>query len=591
MEFPSAKDLDIDIDNLDIPEGMALSVQPPTREHMRDPMWFDAIGRDPIDQRKIFAMSSHDEIRDGLASVLAGWPRYGPAIYEKAANQGRIDIIRILLELGAESDPKTMKQREGEDDEDVPLLDIEHAYFAAMAKGRLDIVRLLVEEGGVPVNYEDEEDGLIAVAYAANSGNAELVRWLLERGATITLSRQKGIGDLSAAIKGGKPEIVEMLLANEQTVAAGRVIEITDLPMAAFSGSADVVHFVLRSDCFGILEPDEGFAGQGQIQLQSSQIEQIQESLGLAAVKGALGSVHLLLKQLTPTRGDGGFEPFRLSDSLQSSVYNSIEDGLENGDIPEIFEVLWDTCLHQEPENEDSIEKRVSLPPEERLRRSLITACANGRPRTVKLLVEKYGTDVNHISHKYFTSPLSRAVASGANPLPGRLEVASYLLNRPNIDIDLRVGEFCNGTTALEMALGEAWADRRRQPEQAEMVRLLLRHGGPVDEVDEGLRDLRNRGGPDNVKVHVQKVNQRLKSIMRLGSEEKQNCKEIVLEYTPHELQELLDGIKFGKSDAELHANDPRGRPLMPGPGVELPQSERAQPTLLQADTVSAEAE
>src|ERR1700753_1978165 len=122
MEFPSVKDLDIDIDNLEIPEGMVLSVQPPTREHMRDPMWFDAVGRDPIEQRKIFRLSSHEEIKDGIASVLKNWPRYGPAIYEKAAGQGRLDVIRILLELGAESDPKTMKQQEGEDNEDVPLL-------------------------------------------------------------------------------------------------------------------------------------------------------------------------------------------------------------------------------------------------------------------------------------------------------------------------------------------------------------------------------------------------------------------------------------------------------------------------------------
>jgi len=591
MELLSAKDLDIDIDNLEIPEGMALSVYPPTREHMRDPMWFDAVGRDPIDQRKIFRLSSHEEIRDGVASVLEDWPRYGPAIYEKAAGQGRLDVIRILLELGAEIDPKTMKQQEGEDDEDVPLLEVEHAYFTAIAQGRLDIVVLLVEEGGVPVNYEDEEEGLIAIAYAASSGNAEMVRWLLEHGATITMGRRGGsISDLSAAIKGGKPEIVKMILANEQTVADGLLIKITDLPLAAFSGSVDMVRFVLQSDCFGILNPDEGLVGQGRIQLEPSQIEQIQESLGSATFKGALDSVQLLLKQLTPTRGDGKLQPFRLSDARQTEVYNSTEDALESGDIPEVFEILWDTCLHQAPENEDSIKKRMSLPPEERLRRSLITACANGRPRTVKLLVEKYRADINHVSHKYFTTPLSRAAASGANPLPGRLEVVDYLLNRPDIDIDLRVGEFCNGKTAFAMAIGEAWAVARRQPEQAEMVRLLLRYGGPVDEVDEALRELRDKSGPENIKVHVQQVNDETQHSVRLSSLEEPDCKGVVLDYTPDELQDLLDGIKFGKSDAELHANDPCGRPLMPPPGVELSESERAQPKLLQHGAISPSA-
>ena len=86
MELLSAKDSDIDIDNLDIPEGMALSVQPSTREYMRDPMWFDAVGRDPIEQCKIFGLSSHEEIRDGVASVLRKWPRYGPAVYGKVGS-------------------------------------------------------------------------------------------------------------------------------------------------------------------------------------------------------------------------------------------------------------------------------------------------------------------------------------------------------------------------------------------------------------------------------------------------------------------------------------------------------------------------
>lgn len=571
IEFPSAKDLDIDIDNLEVPEGMALSVFPPTREYMRDPMWFDAVGRDPIDQRKIFRLSSHEEMKDGISSVLEEWPRYGPAIYAKAAEQGRLDVMRILLELGAESDPKTMKQQEGEADEDVPLLEVEHSYLTAIIQGRLDIIKVLVEEGGVPVNYEDDQDGLLAIAYAASLGkNADIVRWLLEHGATITMDRPGGkIGDLTTAIKGGKPEIVKMTLADDQAVAAGLQIKITDLPMAAFSGNVEMVRFVLQSDCFGIPNPDEGLAGRGQIQLESSHIQQIQESLDQASSKGALDSVRLLLKQLTPTRDDGKLEPFRLSDARQTGLYNSTEDGLESKDIAEIFEILWDTCLHHAPENEESIEKRISLPPEERLRRSLITACANGRPRTVKLLVEKYGTDINHVSHKYFTTPLSRAAASGANPLPGRLEVAEYLLNRPNIDIDLRVGEYCNGETVLALAIREAWASARREPEQAEMVRLLLRYGGPVDEIDEALRELRDKGVPEDIKVHVQLGQGEGQPPVRLSSNAKSGgCKEVVLAYTPKDLQEMLGGIKFGRSGAELHANDPCQRPMKPPPGV-----------------------
>jgi hypothetical protein len=103
MEFPSAKDLDIDIDNVEVPPGMSISVFPYTEEYLRDPMWFDALGRDPVDQRKLYKSASSDELKDGIALVLQEWPSFGPAIYEEAAAQGRLDVIRILIELGAES--------------------------------------------------------------------------------------------------------------------------------------------------------------------------------------------------------------------------------------------------------------------------------------------------------------------------------------------------------------------------------------------------------------------------------------------------------------------------------------------------------
>jgi hypothetical protein len=51
---------------------------------------------------------------------------------------------------------------------------------------------------------------------------------------------------------------------------------------------------------------------------------------------------------------------------------------------------------------------------------------------------------------------------------------------QPSIDIDLRTGEFCNGTTALALAIDET----SKAPNQAGMPRLVLRYGGPGDEID-----------------------------------------------------------------------------------------------------------
>lgn len=550
---------------------------------MRDPMWFNQVGWDPIDQQYIFKLSSRDEVKDKIAGVLEEWPRYGPAIYEKAARAGRLDIVEILLELGAESDPKTMKRQEDDEDEDVPLLEIEHAYLAAIFEGHLDIIKMLVEKGSVPVNYEDDEDGLIAIPYAASKGHTEIVRWLLDHGATITLDREgDSVGDLSSAIKGGKPEIVKIILDNPQTTATGRKIEISDLPLAAYSGSVEVLRFVLQSDCFGIEEPDAGLAGQGTIKLTEEQNENMKESLVQASSKADLESISLLLKQLTPLKADGSFEPFRLSEFRITQIFNATEDGIEETDMPKVFEILWDTVLHQPPESEESVEKRFSLPVEERLSRRLISACANGRVGTVKLLVEKYSADINHVSHKYFTSPLSRAAASGANPVPGRLEVVEYLCSRPELDMDLSVGEYCNGETALALTIGEANYASKRKPEQAKLVRLLLQYGGPVDDVDDELRKRCDEAGSgEQINVYVLWAHDELRRPVKLFAEDDSSCTQVVLEYSARELRNVLRGIKIRKDDATLQASDPRKRPLMPPPGEELAEDARAQPTLV----------
>lgn len=203
MELPLAKDIDVTSEDMDnCPPGMTLSIMPPTREYMADPMWFDQIGRDPIHAGKIFQRFergeiSREKLRVELEGVMEKWPRYGPAVLQKAAKEGRADVVEVLIDTGVESDPKSMKNRNrdevesgGDDDEDSedsedgkdskdgeddaddgdgeggdddeemedeeaePLLEVEHAYLTAIFEGHLDIVKLLVEKGGVPINYD-----------------------------------------------------------------------------------------------------------------------------------------------------------------------------------------------------------------------------------------------------------------------------------------------------------------------------------------------------------------------------------------------------------------------------------------------------
>lgn len=159
---------------------------PPCREYMEDPMWFDQIGRDPIRARKIFrrwdaGQLTCQELEAELRGVFDQWPRYGPAVFEKAAKEGRLDVVDLLLDMKVECDTKTMKkdfmtnEDAAESDEDEPLLEPEHPYLSAVVNNHLDIVKLLVEKGGVPVNYEDKDDGPLAVVYAATERNFEML--------------------------------------------------------------------------------------------------------------------------------------------------------------------------------------------------------------------------------------------------------------------------------------------------------------------------------------------------------------------------------------------------------------------------------
>lgn len=595
MELRSAIDLDLSSEDMDnLPEGMMLSIQPPTKEYMEDPMWFDPIGRDPIRARKIFRRWDEgaltlEELRGELLAVMEEWPRYGPAIFEKAAIEGRLDVVELLIEMGAESDPKTMLG--DKDGEDEPLLKPEHAYLAAIVNGHLDIVKLLVSEGVVPVDYEDPKDGLIHILYAVTEKNGEMLRWLLDNGATISLSREGKIDDIQATLKTGKIENLKMLLAHPQVINAGFKMDLDHLRYAATSGDVEMVRFVLQSDCYGIKDPDAGLTGQGQL-LRSGHNDMILEALSNATNAGSVDCVRLLLKQLTPVQPDGTFAPFLVPDGMRTKIYNDTDIALDREDSPELFEVLWDTILHQPP-SQESIDRRIGLPPDEALSRRLISTAAMGRVKTVKLLVEKYGIDVNHVSHKYFSTPLGRAAASGANPLPGRLQVVEYLCQRPELNMELSQSEFCNGETALAWAVQEGSVGvARRHPEQTDMIRVLLGYGGPVDEITDELRQSVDSSPAANgsIDVHVLWANEELRKPVILATEERKGCVDVVLQYSPRDLRHMLRNVKIRSDDETLRTTDPRGRPLMPREGEVVPEEERAKPTFLQDDTVMTDA-
>ncbi len=101
-----------------------------------------------------------------------GANKYGTTPLYKAAVQGETEIVRVLLEAGA--DPNLESRGE---DEGTPLC-------AAACWGRTDIVRLLLQHGADPNEVETKERGpMTALAWAQHGGYAEVAELLLEAGA------------------------------------------------------------------------------------------------------------------------------------------------------------------------------------------------------------------------------------------------------------------------------------------------------------------------------------------------------------------------------------------------------------------------
>lgn len=105
------------------------------------------------------------------APVNAG-DKYGTTPLYKAAVQGETEIVRMLLEAGA--DPN--RESSGED-EGTPLC-------AAASWGHTEIVRLLLQHGADPNAIETPNKGpMTALKWAMRNGHHDVVAILVEAGA------------------------------------------------------------------------------------------------------------------------------------------------------------------------------------------------------------------------------------------------------------------------------------------------------------------------------------------------------------------------------------------------------------------------
>lgn len=128
----------------------------------------------------------------------------------KAVRSGQLDAVRAALAAGA---PVELADGHG-----VPGLPLGIACFL----GHLDIVRELVRHGA-RVNVADNREPVSPLSMAIRGGKNEVVRLLVELGATVPPGMQTGLGAhelvaaqwiarRAAAGTGGDPEIEEIVM-------------------------------------------------------------------------------------------------------------------------------------------------------------------------------------------------------------------------------------------------------------------------------------------------------------------------------------------------------------------------------------------
>jgi ankyrin repeat protein len=113
----------------------------------------------------------------------------------QAAEAGHVDIVRLLLEAGA--DPNNMWANPP-------------SILAAAASGRQDIVEILLAHGASPDAVDEEHE--TALMAAAAGGHIHVLRKLLDAGADATIHSARGASAITAASEHECWDIVDILL-------------------------------------------------------------------------------------------------------------------------------------------------------------------------------------------------------------------------------------------------------------------------------------------------------------------------------------------------------------------------------------------
>ena len=133
---------------------------------------------------------------ESFAKVINDKDDAGWTPLHSSVGSGHADVVRVLLESGADPNVTTKQDR-------TPL---------HYVKGRSDIVRLLTAHCTTACLNARDEVGSTALCRAATLGHVEVVSSLLEAGASINLANASGMSPLHLACYEGLKDVAMLLL-------------------------------------------------------------------------------------------------------------------------------------------------------------------------------------------------------------------------------------------------------------------------------------------------------------------------------------------------------------------------------------------
>lgn len=129
------------------------------------------------------------------------------AVFYAASRAGSFDVVRYLVERRGVDVSRTEGWRN-------------EALRLAAERGSFPLVRYLVEELGAEVDEALERDGTTATLKASRAGAFDVVKFLVDRGASVATRSNNGRTPLHAAVEQGDAEIVRFLIEKGADIEA-----------------------------------------------------------------------------------------------------------------------------------------------------------------------------------------------------------------------------------------------------------------------------------------------------------------------------------------------------------------------------------